>query len=464
MLKIVIIGAGSKVFTNNLINDITYFDALKNAHIVLMDIDAEKLDLTNRIMQNFKQQHNLSCSFSATTDLREALKDADFAISAIQVGGIESFKFDTEIPLKYGINQCVGDTMNPGGLFRGLRHVAAFNEILSVMEEVCPNVIFMNYSNPMAICTWAMKKAHPNIRSVGLCHGVQGTSWKLCNWLGIDVSETDIITAGINHMAWFIKFEHKGKDMYPEMWKKLEAEGPAKNEEFRFEMFKATGYFMTETSGHLSEYLPYIRHRQDLLELFADNDHSQPFWDTGWYYQLMQKQYKENDTINKKYASGEEKVPRKSPSLEYASRIINAVVTNVPFRFAGNVLNKGLITNLPYDCCVEVPVFADRSGFHSTHIGKLPDQCAGLCESNIRFQTLAVKAALEGDFEAAYHAALLDPLTSAVLAPHEIRNMIDEMFEAEMKWLPQFQGKTNNTPGHTIARLPNKATHKDIYP
>lgn len=455
--RIVMIGAGSAGFCKRLMEDILHFDSMSRAHIVLMDIDEERLDLVSRVMDRLVKQDGLSCSFSATTDLTEALTGADFAIAMIQVGGLEPYKLDIEIPLKYGIDQCVGDTMNPGGLFRGLRHIAAFMEILSVMETVCPDVIFLNYANPMAICSWAMQKAYPHIQSVGLCHGVQYTAIELCRWLDVEVGDVDAVTAGINHMAWFFRFEKDGKDLYPRMWQKLEREGPIKGEEYRFEMMKAAGYFMTESPGHLSEYLPYFRKRKDLQDLFGGPGFS---GETGAYLNMClegAKGYVEN---MENWASGKEPIPfaPEWKSEEYAADIMNAVITDVPFTFAGNVLNRRFITNLPEDSCVEVPVIADRQGLHGSSVGPLPDMCASLCQSNIGFQRLAVKAGLNGDYEAAVQACMLDPLTSAVLAPHEIRNLMDEMFDAQMAWLPQFRGKTNQSPAARIGRIRNQAT------
>ncbi|MCF7837832.1 MAG: alpha-galactosidase [Candidatus Marinimicrobia bacterium] len=456
-LRIVMIGAGSAGFCRVLVQDILHFEALRDAHIVLMDVDADRLNLVERVMARFAEQQALSCTFSATTDLTEALTDARFAISMIQVGGLEPYKLDINIPLKYGVDQCVGDTMNPGGLFRGLRHIPAFLDMLAVMERVCPDIIFMNYANPMAISSWAKQKAFPAIQSVGLCHGVQHTTARLCRWLEVPVEQVEVLTAGINHMAWFLKFAHAGRDLYPLIWQKVARGEQIEGEAYRFEMMKAAGYYMTESSGHLSEYLPYFRKRKDLQALFGGPGFA---GETGAYLKMClngAQQYTE-DMAN--WASGRVPIPfeRGAKSVEYAADIMNAVVTGVPFRFAGNVLNKGFIENLPHDCCVEVPVFADAQGLHGSHVGRLPEFCAALCLSNIVFQELAVKAGLEGDQEAAVQACMLDPLTSAVLAPHEIRNMVDELLAAQAPWLPQFRGKTNPAPGARIGRIPTGAT------
>ena len=360
MIKIAMMGAGSAGFCRMLVEDAVSYEALSDAHFVLMDVDAERASLVHEFMERAKEQHDLKCTFSASTDRREALTDADFAISMIQVGSLGPYKHDVEIPMKYGVDQCVGDTVGPGGVFRGLRHVPALNDILATMEEVSkPGAIFMNYANPMAIVSWATQKAHPGMHSVGLCHGVQHTTHMLCKWLDVPQEECDVLTAGINHMAWFLTFRHQGRDLYPEMWEKLDKEGPIQGEEYRFEMMKAAGYFMTESPGHLSEYLPYFRKRQDIMDLFNGPGFS---GESLYYYNSCVRGHARYWEQVNKWISGEEPVlfRKNFRSVEYAAGIMNAKVTDAPFRFAGNVLNKGYITNLPYDSCVEVPVYADR--------------------------------------------------------------------------------------------------------
>lgn len=467
MAKIAMIGAGSLEFTRRLVQDILNHASLRDSHIALMDVDAGRLELVARVMENMRGQHGLACSFSATTERREALGGADFVVCTIMVGGLDAYRADVEIPLKYGVDVCVGDTLNPGGVFRGLRHVPALLDIARDMEELCPRALLLNHANPMAICTWALRKAFPRVMSVGLCHGTQHTTDLLCKWLRVPEEECSTQWAGINHMAWLLRFERGGEDLYPLMWKKLVEEGPIMHERYRFEMMKATGYFCTELPGHTSEYVPYFRRREDLKRLFGGP------WlmgETAGDLNArigMQAYYQEE---LERMASGETPVPYEAGrrSEEFTAEIMDAVLTGVPFRFAGNVLNEGLIANLPAGCCVEVPVFADRDGLHPTVVGELPAVCAALCRSNVAVQELAVEAALNGDFEAAYHACLLDPLTAAVLAPHEIRDLVDEMFAAEMEWLPQFQGKENAAPGHRVDRLPTGATEvrtgEDVYP
>ncbi len=456
MVKIALIGAGSAGFCRTLVQDILTYGSMKHADIALMDIDPERLGVSLKVLENMKFQNKLSCTFTATTDRRQALKDADFAICMIQVGGLEAYTLDVEIPLKYGVDQCVGDTLNPGGVFRGLRHVPIILDILKDIEEVSkPNVLFLNYANPMAICTWAMQKTFPHIASVGLCHGIQHTANMLADWLGIVRDEIDVLPVGINHMTWFLKFEHWGKDLYPLLWEKLNKEGPIEGEHYRFEMMKATGYFMTESSGHLSEYLPYFRHRKDIQVMFSGKKFA---GETAGNLRGLKPFYEENDRLMNAWATGKLMVPYSASerSVEWAAPIMNAKLNGQHTRFFGNVLNTGkLISNLPEDCCVEIPIFIDRLKMYPARVGPLPDHCAGLCLSNISMQRLAVKAAIEGDMEAVYHSCLLDPLTAATLAPHEIRNMVDEMLEAEMRWIPQFADKVNTSHGHSIGRIRN---------
>jgi len=451
MVKITMIGAGSIIFCKHIIQDIMTYPALKDSHIALMDIDERRLDQVYKVLNRVKEERGLSCTFSRHTDRAKALDGANFVISMIQVGGLDPYIIDIEIPLKYGIDQCVGDTLGPGGIFRGLRHVAVLADIIRDVDRYsAKDVIFINYCNPMAICTWAIRKVCPEIESVGICHGVQYTTQMLCNWLGVPYEECDLLTAGINHMAWFLSITYRGKDLYPRIWEKIATEGHKPEENFRFEMMKATGYFMTETSGHLSEYLPYFRNRADLMELFSGPGF---MGESGAYLKLNLYLRDMNDKMMSDWASGDSMVEfSESRSIEFAAPIMNAKVTGSPVRIAGNVLNNGLIENLPAGCCVEVPVFVDSLGLHPVSIGKLPEHCAALCRSNISVQELALKAALEGDKEAAFHACLVDPLTAAVLAPHEIRNMVDELFAAQDAWLPQFKGKENSTPSNTIGR------------
>jgi len=456
MLKIAFIGAGSFVFGRNLLTDILMLPHLiEDTVIYLEDIDERYLDLMYRYMlklkESFPERFN-GVSFEKTTNQRKAIEDAKYIINAIHVGGYEAYKLDMDIPYKYGLTQCVGDTLGPGGVFRFLRATPVIKSILKDIEEVGYNSgsdidkpLLLNYTNPMAMVSLYCNNIIPD-STIGLCHGVFGTALELRLALGIKPEHFSYLCAGINHMAWFIKLlyrENKSspwKNAYPLLNKKLE-ENPTfeERERLRVDMMRATGYFMTESSGHLSEYLPYYRKRDDLLEkyrgtmIFANLEHNYNYVWTKKNSESLDKR------ITRKLNRKKLKL-KKEHSGEYASYIMNAIETNKPFIFNGNVINKhgGLITNLPKECCVEVPVTADSVGLHPQGGIELPTVCQALCISNIMVQNAAVEGALTLDREKIYHSILLDPNTASVCSPQEIRDMVDDMFEAEAKWLPKF--------------------------
>jgi len=435
-MKIAMIGAGSVVFARNLILDILSFPALRDCTISLMDIDPDRLDLITQLAEKNVADNNLSTVIESTTDREECLEDADYVIVMIQVGGLDAYKLDLEIPLKYGVDQCVGDTLGPGGVFRGLRSIPVMIDICSDMEELCPDALLLNYSNPMAINCWAMFTA-TDIDMVGLCHGVPGTAGEMARMIGAKPEECTYWTAGINHMAWFLDFRWKGEDAYPLLWQNRTPLGvPEAEEKYRLDMLKSYGYFMTESSGHLSEYIPYYRKRKDLRDLFNNPDFG---GESLFYYRMCCEQRDKHYEEIRQQIAGQKDIPFGRHSGEYASSIIHALETNEYFRFNGNVENTGLITNLRDGCCAEVPCFVDSLGIHPCYVGDLPPHCAALCESNVRVQEMAVEAGILGDRDMAFSAVLADPLTAAVCAPHEVRKMVDEMLEAQKEWLPQFE-------------------------
>lgn len=460
MLKIAFIGAGSLVFGQNLLTDIITFPKLqKDIIICLEDLDSHRLDLMFNYMQKYKDNYSQELEgiiFEKTTNQKKAIEDAKYIINTVHIGGLEAFKLDVEIPFKYGVSQTIGDTLGPGGIFRFLRTAPFYKSLLENIQDVGYNAaieggkpILLNYSNPMAMNTWYCNTLYPD-STVGLCHGIQGTAKLLRSFIRAKPEEFSFLCAGINHMAWFLEVWYKDsnnpnstwQDAYPLILKDIR-ENPdlIKLEKLRFDMMNITGgYFMTESSGHLSEYLPYYRKRTDLLEKFKSNLHWQSNLEQASdYNQQVMFQREMGQFFQKKLRH--KKLPYKEkPSGEYASHIINAMETNKPFRFNGNVMNKegGLITNLPKECCVEVPVFADSHGIHPQGGIVLPTICQALCISNIMVQKAAVEGALELDREKIYQAVLLDPNTASVCSPEEIRIMVDEMFEAEAKWLPQF--------------------------
>ncbi|MFW9881319.1 MAG: alpha-glucosidase/alpha-galactosidase [Candidatus Thorarchaeota archaeon] len=460
MLKISFIGAGSFVFGETVLTDILTFPALrKDTLICLEDIDLRRLDIIFRYIKKIIEdnpQELKDVKIEKTTNQKKAIEDAKYLINAIQVGWLDVMKYDFDIPLKYGVTQCVGDTLGPGGVFRFLRTVPALKSIIEDIKDIGYNIgkngdkpLFMNYTNPMAMNTWYCNSLVPN-STIGLCHGVQDTARVLQAAAGVEEKDFNFFCAGINHMAWFLEVwyrkDHNSiwKDAYPKIKKELN-ENPkfSKSVKVRLDMMNACGYFMTESSGHLSEYLPYYRKRKDLLQKYKGINMFYSHLKHGSYYDLcvqlegqMEKIYKRR--INKPkldIKKGENK-----PSTEYASHIINAMETNKPFRFNGNLINKqrSLITNLPNECCVEVPVFADSNGLHPQGGIELPTICQALCLSNIMVQKAAVEGVLELNKEKIFHAVLLDPNTASVCSPQEIRDMVDEMFEKETNWILQF--------------------------
>jgi len=344
----------------------------------------------------------------------------------IQVGGLEAFEHDINIPLKYGVSQEVGDTIGPGGVFRGLRTIPVLLDICRDMEDLCPDALLINYANPMAINCWALNKA-TKIRNVGLCHSVQGTAMQLANYINVPYEDVSYWVAGINHQAFFLEYKYKGKDAYPLIWEAMKRKEIYEKDKVRFEMMKYLGYFITESSHHLSEYLPYFRTTEERRKKYCE-----PRW---FYLEICKEFWKPHYERIKKQIRGEEPIVI-SRSHEYCVDIILSMETGNPCRINGNVENKGLITNLPYGCCVEVPCLVDKSGIHPCYVGDLPPQCAALNRTNINVQELAVKAALEQDRTAALQAIMFDPLTSAVLTPREIEKMVEEMFKAEAEWIP----------------------------
>ncbi len=448
--KIAMIGAGSVVFCKTLVSDILSTPALTGSEFALMSPTETKLRRMETFVRRMIDDNKLPAKVWATTDRRAAIKDADFVVVMIQVGGHDAFGIDYRVPLKYGVDQCIGDTLGPGGIFRGLRHIPVLMQIAKDMREVAkPGAIMLQYANPMAANCQALGRAG-GVSFVGLCHGVQTTLDLIAGYCNIkDKSEITYTCGGINHMDWFLRLEHRGRDLYPELREKFEKPEYYKNEKVRGEVFRQFGYFMTESTGHLSEYVPWFRKSKAALELYCD----EPAFggESGAYYKwgsAMAEKYAKVDPLQF------ETTEIDSRSAEYCSWIMEAVTTGKPFRFMGNVRNDGLITNLPADCCVEVPTFADDTGLRPTVVGAIPPQCAAACMTNINVQTLITEAALSGDPEHIVHALAMDPLTAAVCTLKEIRDMATEMLGAQRQWLPEFQGKSIR-PTPTINIPPN---------
>lgn len=434
MPKVAIIGAGSIIFCKTLMLDIMATEGLEDTEFALMAPSARRTPQVERFAKRVIEANGLPSTVYITTDRREAVKDADYVIATFQVGGIKGFEYDYKIPMKYGVDQCIGDTLGPGGIFRALRSIPVMLELAKDMEELCPEAYLLNYVNPMAMVCWSLGTT--KVKFVGLCHGVQTTLDLISGYVGVPKVEIDFLCAGINHMAWFLKLEHKGRDLYPILRERFEQPEYYVNEKVRGEVFRHFGYFMTESTGHLSEYIPYFRNNEKALNLYCD----EPAFggESGAYYNWCQSVADKYDGQDILAGEPSEIPPR---SVEYGSYVIEALQTGRTFKFNGNVVNGGMITNLPADCCTEGPIYADRTGLHKTVVGNLPSQCAILNMTNINVQGLAVEAAISGDPEHIVHACALDPLTASVLTLKEIREMATEMLEAQKAWLPQFEGK-----------------------
>jgi len=431
MTKITFIGAGSTVFARNLLGDILTFPELAGSEIALHDIDEERLRTSEVVAGRVAQTLAAQPTITATTDRRRALDGADYAICMIQVGGYRPATVtDFEIPKRYGLRQTIADTLGIGGIMRGLRTIPVLLEMCRDMEALCPDVLFLNYVNPMAINCWALARAS-TIKTVGLCHSVPHTAGLLARDLGIPAEEVEYLVAGINHMAFFLKFERAGQDLYPLLHKVI-AEGRVPDDNrVRYEMLRRLGYFVTESSEHFAEYVPWFikRDRPDLIE-----EYNIPLDE---YIRRCEVQITEWETLRETLEESGEPLPVK-PSGEYGPQIIHSVETGTPRTIYGNVRNGGLIANLPAECVVEVPCLVDGNGVQPTRVGSLPPQLAGLIQTNINVQRLTVEAALTGRREYVYHAAMLDPHTAAELDLEQIWSLVDDLIEAHGELLPQF--------------------------
>ncbi len=463
MPKITFIGAGSTVFARNLLGDILSYPELAGSTISLHDIDPERLRTTQVVTERLAAGLGAHPTIEATLDRRAALAGADYTISMFQIAGYRpGTVVDFEIPKKYGLRQTIADTLGIGGIMRGLRTIPVFLDMCRDMEELCPDATLLQYVNPMAINTWAISRAS-SIKTVGLCHSVQGTATQLADDIGVPIDEISYLCAGINHMAFYLRFERNGEDLYPLIHQVLdEGRVPAWNR-VRYEVFKRLGYFVTESSEHFSEYVPWFikRDRPDLIERFnipldeyirrcevqlagweavKDAIEAGPEfvvdpagleaklraagasdWDVAWGINL---------------ATNFDAFKR---SHEYGSQIIHSLETGQPRVIYGNLANHGLIDNLPAGCCVEVPCLVDRNGIQPTRIGSLPPHLAALMQTNINVQALTVEAALTGKREHIYHAAMLDPHTAAELDLDQIVALVDELIEAHGEWLPAYR-------------------------
>jgi alpha-galactosidase len=428
MPKIAFVGAGSTIFTRNLVGDVLAQPELRDdTTFALMDIDADRLKTAEIVTQRLIEAHAAGSGFESTTDRRAALDGADYVVTSFQVGGYKpATVIDFEVPKRYGLRQTIADTIGIGGVMRGLRTIPVLLDVCRDLEQLSPDALLLNYVNPMAMLCWAAAEAS-SIRTVGLCHSVQGTAAQLAADLGLP--EVDYHVAGINHIAFFLKLEHDGKDLYP----RLREVTPPDWNRVRYELFKHFGYFVTESSEHFAEYSPWFIKdgREDLIEAF-----NVPLDE---YPRRCEFQIAAWDKLRSELESGASIGTERSH--EYGADIIRACETGEPFEFNGNVPNRFgdglLIDNLPADCCVEVPCIASTDGVTPQAVGALPRQLAALMQTNVNVQGLTVEAALTGRRDAIYQAAMLDPHTGAELSMQEIRSLVDDLLEAHGEWIPQ---------------------------
>ena len=431
MLKITFIGAGSTIFAKNILGDIIRTAALKGAELALFDIDDQRLHESFTLLSYLNENYNSPCTVKSYTDRKEALKDAKYVVNAIQVGGYDPCTItDFEIAKKYGLRQTIADTLGIGGIFRALRTGPVMLDIARDMEEVCPNALFLNYTNPMAMLTGTMLHGS-KIKTIGLCHSVQSCVPDLFKDLGMDSTGVQSKIAGINHMAWLLEVTKDGKDLYPEIKERAKEKQKEKHEDMvRYEMMNYFGHYITESSEHNAEYTPYWikTNYPELIDCFNIPLDEYP---RRCINQINNWNKLAKDIINKDI--------KHERTSEYGSYIIEAMETDKPFKFGGNVINNGAISNLPSEAIVEVPCLVDASGIAPCYVGKLPTQLAALNMTNINVQNLVIEAILTRRKDLVYQAAMLDPHTASELSLKDIKNLCDDLFEAHGSWIPEYK-------------------------
>ncbi|MFN5342439.1 MAG: alpha-glucosidase/alpha-galactosidase [Roseiflexaceae bacterium] len=438
-MRIVFVGAGSHIFTRRLVRDALSFPLLASATIVLHDIDTERLSHAHFGCQRIIAAGQYPAQLHATTDLVEAVTDADIVITTI-AGSFDQWRHDVEIPAKYGIDLNIGDTRGPSGIFRFLRLYPVMAHIGATIAQHAPKAVWLNYTNPMAMLCGALSRTCP-VPLVGLCHSVQGTAEMLARWLGAPMDEITFTCAGINHMAWYLSFEWNGVDVYPLLHQLMQNPTIYNEEIVRNELFLALGYYTTESSGHHSEYNWWFRKRPELIEQYCTPGTG---WNPGASYASL-KWYQTHSHKWRDDAAQERTNPTPvdlNPSNEYAAAIINALQGGAVFQFNGNVPNRGYVGNLPQSACVEVPIFVNRNGLHPVSVGDLPAPVAILTHLSSQIEELAIQGCLTGNPTLIYQACCHDPLTAARLSLAEIRALVNEMFAASQQWLPQFRHYT----------------------
>ncbi len=437
MRKFVFIGAGSLDFTRDLVRDLMTFPAFDACELMLMDVNEKRLSYAKRGVERIVSAGGHHAVVHATTDRREALKNADGVLITVLQGGVEVWRHDVEIPKRYGVDICVGDTRGPSGIFRFLRTAPVLLSIIRDVEELCPNAIVLNYTNPMAMLV-SYLQAQTKISVTGLCHSVQGTAEMLAGWLGEKPENLEYTCAGINHQAFYLSLSVGGVDAYPRLFEAIKRPEVAAEEPVRIEMFKYLRYFPTESSGHNSEYNPWFRKRADLLERYCTHGTG---WNPGAYAYILNEYLERENTWEQEYAEwlahGEVELER---GEEYASNIFNAIYgDHTPYPFNANLRNRGYLTNIDEGACVEVPVLADESGIHVRGTYTLPQHLAIFVDHSAKVEELAVRAAIEGDPEKVFQAILFDPLTASVCSMEEIHRMVQEMLIQNAPYLGYFQ-------------------------
>lgn len=441
-IKVTMIGAGSIGFTRRLMGDILTVPELADTEFAFTDINKSNLDMVYQLAKRDIEANHKPAKLTATLDRRKALEGADYVFSVVRVGGIEAFQHDVDIPLKYGIDQCVGDTLCAGGIMYAQRGIPALLDFCKDIREVASkDVVFMNYANPMAMLTWACNQ-YGGVNTIGLCHGVEGGIHQIADVLGIPAKELDIICAGINHQTWYVSVKHRGVELTGKLLGKFEKHPVySKTEKVRIDILRRFGYYCTESNGHISEYVPWYRKRPREIRQWIDLS-SWINGETGGYLRVCTegRNWFETDFPNWLKADAPQFTPERR-STEHGSHIIEALETGRVYRGYFNVINRGIISNLPPDCVVEAPGYVDGNGLNMPVTGDLPLACAATCNASIQVQRMAVEAAVHGDVTLLKQAMLHDPLTAAVCTPPEIWQMTDEMLVALAPWLPQYKAE-----------------------
>jgi alpha-galactosidase len=470
-IKVAIIGAGSVGFSRKLIQDILSVPELADTELALMDINPKYLDLVACLVQRDIEANRLPAKLSTTTDRRAAVAGADYVINTTRIGGLEAFQLDVDIPLKYGVDQCVGDTLCAGGIMYGQRNIPAILDFCRDIREVAkPDVLFLNYANPNAMNTWAAN-LYGKVNTIGLCHGVYGGWEQICSVIELLVNEgvdkaspaykkvttkdVDIICAGINHQTWYVQVRYQGEDWLPRLLEGFEKHPVySVQEKVRIDILRRFGYYSTESNGHLSEYVAWYRKRPEEINRWIDMS----TWingETGGYLRVCNEARDWFDTEAPKMLKEEPTVySYSSRSHEHGSYIIEGLETGRVYRGHFNVVNNGCIPNLPADAIVEVPGYVDHNGVSIPRVGDLPLGCAAVCNASISVQRLAVEAAVHADVKLLKQAMMMDPLVGAVCDPYEISQMTDEMLVAQARWLPQYKDEIPKAAARLAAEKP----------